>query len=92
MGAARCVRCAKRKQVPDAVDHTVGRHAVGTLVTDGVCTVEGVAALLRARVRCRVHRPFLFLTHSLSFSPARAAPGRHRRCFDRFALAARRFL
>lgn len=37
--------------VPDAVDHTVGRHAIGAIVNDGVCTQEGVEAVLRARVR-----------------------------------------
>lgn len=51
LGAARCVRCAKGGHVANAVDHTVGRHAIGTIVNDSVCTAEGVAAILRARVR-----------------------------------------
>jgi stage III sporulation protein SpoIIIAA len=51
LGSARCIRCAQRGLVPDAVDHTVGRHAIGAIVIDGVCTAEAVSAVLRARRR-----------------------------------------
>lgn len=51
LGSSRCVRCLKKGQLPDAVDQTVGRHAIACVVVDGICNVEGVNAVLRARRR-----------------------------------------
>ena len=51
LGSSRCVRCTKKGHLPDAVDATVGRHGIASVVVDGVCTAEGVGALLRTRRR-----------------------------------------
>jgi hypothetical protein len=51
LGMSRCVRCVKKGHLPDAVDSTVGRHGIASVIVDGICNSESVSALLRTRRR-----------------------------------------
>lgn len=46
LGLSRCVRCLRKGQLHEAVDSTVGRHGVASVVVDYVVTPESVNALL----------------------------------------------
>lgn len=46
LGLSRCVRCLRKGQLHEAVDSTVGRHGIASVVVDNVVTPETVSALL----------------------------------------------
>ncbi len=49
LGLSRCVRCLRKGQLHEAVDSTVGKHGIASVVVDNVVTSETVSALLSKR-------------------------------------------
>jgi hypothetical protein len=51
LGLSRCVRCVRKGQLHEAVESTVGRHGIASVVVDSVTTAETVSALLSKKQR-----------------------------------------